>query len=187
MTEPPATITYAFIVLRDIVSIALIFSALNDLPVNVADIQNSYITVHVTDKIWTILGQDLGEDAGSKAIMVWDLYVLKSAGAAFRNHLADFMHHLGLFICPVNLYLWINPMVRREDGFDCYAYILIYVDDVVVIYNDVESVLWRIDEYFKLKPSSIGDPDIYLVSKLNKMRLENGVWAKANIPARYVK
>ena len=44
-----------------------------------------------------------------------------------------------------------------------------------------------IDKYFKLKPSSIGDPDIYLGSKLNKMRLENGVWAWANSPESYFK
>ena len=57
----------------------------------------------------------------------------------------------------------------------------------MVIYHDTETVLRRIDKYFKLKPSSIGDPDIYLGAKLKKMRLENGVWAWANSSARYVK
>ena len=40
---------------------------------------------------------------------------------------------------------------------------------------------------FKINPSSIGDPDIYLEAKLMKIRHENGVWAWANIPERYVK
>ena len=57
----------------------------------------------------------------------------------------------------------------------------------MVIHHDTESVLWRINKYFKLKPSSIGDPDVYLGAKLKKMRLENGVWGWANIPARDVK
>ena len=78
-------------------------------------------------------------------------------------------------------------MVRPEDGFKCYSYVLIYVDDVMVIHNDAEILLWRIDKYFKLKPILIGYLDIYLVYKLKKMQLENGVWEKANIPARYVK
>ena len=78
-------------------------------------------------------------------------------------------------------------MVRPRYGFDYYAYVLIYVDNVMVIHHDTESVLWRINKYFKLKPSSIGDPDIYLGAKLKKMRLENGVWGWANIPARDVK
>ena len=78
-------------------------------------------------------------------------------------------------------------MVRPDDGFDYYAYFLIYVDDVMVIYHDAESVLRIIYNYFKLNPSLIGDPDIYFGAKLKKMILENGVWAWENIPARYVK
>ena len=39
----------------------------------------------------------------------------------------------------------------------------------MVINHDAESVLWRIDNYFKLNPTLIGDPDIYLGSKLKKM------------------
>ena len=66
-------------------------------------------------------------------------------------------------------------MVRPEDGFKCYSYVLIYVDDVMVIHNDAEILLWRIDKYFKLKPILIGYLDIYLVYKLKKMQLENGV------------
>ena len=51
-------------------------------------------------------------------------------------------------------------MVRPDDRFNYYAYVLIYVDDVMVIHNDAESALRTIDKYFKIKPSSISDPDI---------------------------
>ena len=33
----------------------------------------------------------------------------------------------------------------------------------------------------------IGDPEIYLGEKLNRMRLDDGVWAWENSQARYVK
>ena len=33
----------------------------------------------------------------------------------------------------------------------------------------------KVDKCFKLKPESIRDPDIYLGSKLQPMKLENGV------------
>ena len=68
-------------------------------------------------------------------------------------------------------------MVRPDDGFNDYAYVLVYVGNVMVIHHDAESVLRRIDKYFKIKPSSIGDPGISLGEELNKTRLENGVWA----------
>ena len=67
-------------------------------------------------------------------------------------------------------------MVRPDDGFNYYAHVLIYLDDVMIIHYDAESVLRRIYKYFILKPSFIFDPVIYLGSKLKKTRLENGVW-----------
>ena len=96
------------------------------------------------------------------------------------------MHHLGFLPCPADLDIWMKPMVRPDDGFNNYAYVLIYVDAVMVIHHDSNSILIRIDNYFNLKPSLIGETYIYLGSKLNKMRLENGVWAWANSPVRYV-
>ena len=57
----------------------------------------------------------------------------------------------------------------------------------MVFHHYVESVISIIDKYFKINPSYIGEPDIYFRYKLNKMRLENGVWAYTNIPKRYVK
>ena len=62
---------------------------------------------------------------------------------------------------------------------------MIYVDDVMVIHNNADSVIISIDKYYNLNPSSIGDPDIYLGNNLKKTRLDNGVWAWENIPARY--
>ena len=62
---------------------------LNDFPVKVADIQNAYLTAPVTEKIWTVLRPEFGEESGRKAIVVRALYGLNSAGAAFQNNLAD--------------------------------------------------------------------------------------------------
>ena len=44
VTETPSAINYVSLVSREMVSIALKLSALNNLPVRVADIQNYYIT-----------------------------------------------------------------------------------------------------------------------------------------------
>ena len=125
----------------------------------------------VTETIWTVLGQEFGEYSGRKDIVVCALYGLKSAGSAFWNHLSYCMHHLVLLPCPSNLDPWMKPMLRPNYGFDYYTYVLIYVDYVMVINHDAESVIRRIYKYFNQKPSLIGDPDIYLGAKLEKMRL----------------
>ena len=99
MTEAPPTLTYASVVSRETVRIALTLAALNDLEVKACDIQNAYLTAPVIEKICTVLGPEFGEDAGKMAIIVRSLYGLKSAGAAFRNHLADCMHMLDYKPC----------------------------------------------------------------------------------------
>jgi hypothetical protein len=83
MTKAPATITYASIVSRETVHIALLMAVLNDINVKVGDILNAYITAPITEKVWTVLGPEFSTDAGKSAIIVCALYGLKSAGAAF--------------------------------------------------------------------------------------------------------
>eukprot|EP00804_Cyclotella_cryptica_P004587 CCRYP_006918-RA/>CCRYP_006918-RA protein AED:0.30 eAED:0.38 QI:0/0/0/1/0/0/3/0/191 len=87
-TKAPATLTYASIVSRKTVRIALLIAALNNVDIWAADVLNAYITVPCQEKIWTTLGKDFGDDCGKKAIVVRALYGLKSSGAAFRVHLA---------------------------------------------------------------------------------------------------
>ena len=51
MTKATATLTYARVVSRESVGIALTLAALNDLKVKTEDIQNTYLTAPVTEKI----------------------------------------------------------------------------------------------------------------------------------------
>ena len=52
-------------------------------------------------------------------------------------------------------------------------YILIYTDNILVIGKDPELILKRLDKYFTLKPSSMGEPDIYLGAKILSVIGEN--------------
>jgi hypothetical protein len=86
-TDNPHAMTYASVVSRESVIIALTLASLNDLDVKMADIENAYLPAPITEKVWTVLGPEFGDDAGKRALIVRALYGLKSAGAALRNHL----------------------------------------------------------------------------------------------------
>jgi hypothetical protein len=88
-TDTPHDMTYASVVSRESVIIALTLVALNDLNVKMADIDNSYLTAPINEKIWNVFGPEFGDDAGKRARIVRTRYVLKSAGADFRNHIYD--------------------------------------------------------------------------------------------------
>ena len=186
MTEAPPTLTYASVVSRETVRIALTMAALMDLSVKASDIQNAYLTTPCREKVWTVTGPEFGVDAGRRAIIVRALYGLKSAGSSFRLHLADCMAQMGYKACLADPDLWMRPMVRPSDGQKYYAYMLLYVDDCLLIHHDAENELRRLDKFFAMKKGSIGDPDIYLGAKLRKMTLANGVEAWAMSSSKYV-
>ena len=88
ITKAPATIKYSNIGSREIVRIALIIVTLNDLEIKSGDILNEYVQAPITEKAWTTLGPEFGKNARKTAVIVRALYVLMSARAAFKNHLA---------------------------------------------------------------------------------------------------
>ncbi len=64
-TEVHSTLTFALVVLRDSVRIALTISALNGLKVMACDIQNAYFTEDCREMIWTRAGPKFGSEAGT--------------------------------------------------------------------------------------------------------------------------
>jgi hypothetical protein len=69
-TDASHVMTYASVVSRDSVRIALTLAALNDLYVMMGDIYNAYLTAPITDKVWTVLGPEFGDDAGRRDLIV---------------------------------------------------------------------------------------------------------------------
>jgi hypothetical protein len=185
-TKAPATITYASVVSRETVRLALTIASLNDLEVKVRDVLNAYITAPVKEKVWTVLGPEFGHDTGKSDIIVCALYGFKSAGAALRAHLASFMHQMGYTSYKADPDLWLKAVTRPEDNMHYYAYILCYADDILCIHHDPMSVMNEINGYILLKPSYVGNLDIYLGAKLKQTRLPNGVMARGLSPSKYV-
>ena len=86
------------------------------------------------------------------------------------------MHHLRFVTCPADPDLWMWP-VQKSDGSPCYEYVLLYMDNTLVVSKRAEEILWNeIGWYFELKEESIGTPTIYLGGRV---RLEQtlGSWA----------
>ena len=74
-------------------------------------------------------------------MIVGDLYGLKSGGAALRSHLDRCMESMCYQSCKADPDLWLEPEVRPEDGVKYYSYILCYVDDILCIHHNADSVL----------------------------------------------
>ena len=78
-----------------------------------ADIQNAYLQAPTNEKYWTTCGPEFGtEESGKLAIIVRALYGMKSSGRDLRNHLRNFMEHLGYTSCRAYPDLWMCKAVR---------------------------------------------------------------------------
>jgi hypothetical protein len=96
------------------------------------------------------------------------------------------MRQMGYTSCKADPDLWLKAVTRPEDNVLYYTYILCYVEDILRIHHDPMSVMGEINRYLLLKPSSVGDPDIYLGAKLKKTKLPNGVMVWGLSPSKYV-
>jgi hypothetical protein len=69
-TPDPSGSTYAGVVLRESVRIALTYAALNDIPVMAGDIQNAYLQSPSSQKHYVICGEEFGlENVGKIALI----------------------------------------------------------------------------------------------------------------------
>ena len=99
---------------------------------------------------------------------------MKSAGAAFRNHFASCLGHLGFTLSRGDPDEWYRPAVKAKNGEEYYEYMFVYTDDILAIGVDPKEVLMKLNKYFKLKPDSIQPPDDYLGTKIKLTTLPNG-------------
>ncbi len=153
MTNVPATFTYKSVIKHETVHIALMLAALNSLEVMVADIINACITDTCKEKIWTTLSYEFGKDSGKKATLVWALYGLKSVDQALHEHLANCRHSLGYKSCLDGPDLWYKAYTWKGDNGNnksYYSYMLVYVNDILCIHTDPDSVLKVLFKYFPL-------------------------------------
>lgn len=187
LTEDPDGSRYAGVVSRESVRIALTYAALNGVDVFAADIRNAYLQAAPSEKHYIICGPEFGiENVGKRAIIVRALYGGKTSGRDFRNALRACMTHLDFTSCLADPDVWMRK-AKKADGTPYWEYVLLYVDDALVISDNGEAVLRNeIGKYFTLKEESIGAPSQYLGGHVSKVTLENGVDAWAFSSSKYV-
>jgi hypothetical protein len=89
--------------------------------------------------------------------------------------------------CPADPDLWYKEVKQPDNGEPYYSYILIYVDDILCTHHNAMPVLDKLDKYFTLKPTSVGNPSMYLSAKLKLMQMKNDIWAWSMSPSQFIK
>ena len=181
LTEPPASITYSSVVSRDSVRIAFLLAALNELDILACDIGNAYLNAPCREKVWFVAGPEFGSRQGAVIRIVRALYGLKSSGASWRAMFNNSIQDMGFRPSIADPDVYLRPFAK-PDGFKYYEYILVYVDDVLIVSHAPEEHLEIIKANYELNEASVGPPTRYLgadVARVQKPKDPSGreYWA----------
>lgn len=186
-TETPSSLTYSSVVSRESVKIAFLVAALNDIDIMSCDIGNAYLNAPCREKIWFVAGPECGQFAGMACKLVRALYGLKSSGAAWRAMFSTFIREgLGFTSTRIDPDVYYRRSVK-ENGEPYYEYLLVYVDDVLVVSQAPAEVMKCIGREFQIKNDEYGPPKIYLGAGISKYTLSNGKECWSMDSKQYVK
>ena len=87
--------------------------------------------------------------------------------------------------CLVDPDIWLRKAVTLK-GEEYYEYVLLYVDDVVVVSEHPKKCLLKIEKYFPMIPGSIGVPKICLGGKISQVQLPNDIVPCITSMSQYV-
>jgi hypothetical protein len=178
MTDAPSQITYSSVVTRDSVRIGFLITALNGLDILAADVGNAYLQAPTREKVNTTAGPEFGpSNIGKTVIVVRAMYGLKSSGAAWHAKLSETLWSLDFKPSYADPDVWMKP-ATKADGYKYYDYILVYVDDILVISDKPHPIMHSIRLAYRLKEDP-QPPNTYLGATVKPWNIQGeskAVW-----------
>jgi len=176
LTETPIDSVYSSVVSLRGVRLLAFIGELNGLKVWSTDIGNTYLETHTKEKVYIIAGPEFGDREGHVLIISKALYGLHSSGLRWSERLADVLREMGFFASHCEKDIWIRDMG------DHYEYIAVYVDDLMIVGKDPDSIIKMLMEKYQFKLKGTGPTEFHLGCDF--FRDEEGVLCYA--PKKYI-
>jgi hypothetical protein len=183
--DVPPHHTFASVVSRESVRIALLYAALNDLDILGCDVTNAYLNAPCKEKIWIQGGPEFGSEEGQVFLIRKALYGLKSSGFSWRTIMSQTIGNIGYRTTIADPDVYIREATKRN-GDKYYEYLLVYVDDILCISEDPKATMDVIGKVYDLG-TSINEPERYLGANILRWQCPDGRWVWAMDSKDYVK
>ena len=95
MTKVTNEDAYSSVVSLKGMRMCIFIAELNDLDIMVGDIGNAYLEAYTKEKIYFVAGPEFGELEGTIMLVSKAIYGLKTSGACYCKHFADFLLQRG--------------------------------------------------------------------------------------------
>jgi hypothetical protein len=186
-TDPDPNLSYSTVVTRESVRIAFLIAALNEIEIKSIDIGNAYLNAPAREKVYTTAGPEFGPDKiGKPVLIVRALYRLKTSGAAWHAQLTETLRAMDFVPSMADPDVWMRP-AAKPNGFAYYEYLLVYVDDVLILSHDPKPILTCIEKFYRLKEPAT-DPKTYLGAFIKVWAVEGDsrrIWSMSS--SHYIK
>jgi hypothetical protein len=137
------------------------FAALNDLDILAADVGNAYLQAPPREKVHTTTGPEFGPtNVGKTVIIVRAMYGLKFSGATWHAKLSETLRGMDFIPSYADPDVWMQP-ATKDNNFQYIEYILIYVNDILVISAAPLPIMKTIQKAYRLKEEPCA-PKTYL-------------------------
>lgn len=171
-TDAPTQLKYSSVVTRDSVHIAFLIAALNEIDVLATDVGNAYLQAPVREKVHTTAGPEFGQNnVGRTVLVVRAMYGLKSSGATWHAKLCETLRSMDFIPSYADPDVWYRP-ATKETGLEYYEYILVYVDEILVLSALPLPVMETIHLAYQLKEDPAAPKD-YLGAKIKEWSIPN--------------
>jgi len=160
VTKAPAWDCFCSVASRQSVRLAFLAAALNGHELVMIDVGNAFVNAKAREKVCARAGPEFGEFEGCVVIIVKALYGLRSSGSAWHSHFSDTLRGMGFVPSRADMDMWYRRQ-KKADGTEYYEYLVVYVDDVLIVSHDPQSIVSAISSRpYELKGG--GAPDTYL-------------------------
>ena len=149
-TSTPNSVTYISVTSHDSVRLFLLLAAINEVDIQSADVQNTFLSAPILEKVWLNTGREFGPDQGRNMIVVKALYGLKTASASFHSFMAKKLDELGFKSSKGDFDIWMQP-ASKPCGYQYYEYVMLYVDDIMTTSHNALIVMQDIGQGIKYK------------------------------------
>ena len=111
-------------------------ATLNDVDILSGDIGNAYLNAYTQEKIYYRASLEWEVHMhGTVCVIVRALYGLKTSANAWRNHLCTTLKGMQFQFSLADNDVWLSKDTK-SDGTSYYSYILVYVDDILMMSHD---------------------------------------------------
>ena len=155
--------------------ISFLLAALNDCEILTGDIGNVYLNAFTTEKIYYRAGLEWGETIkGRVVVIVRALYGLKTSANTWRTHLCiTLQKKMNFQSSYADNDVWIKADTKA-DGTEYYTYILIYVDDILIVFDNPSHYMKQLQAAYYVKENSICLPRLHVGAEIKKVRDRTG-------------